>query len=44
MEYTKPALDVIANAVTLIQGEKSEGLADSPPQPIHTTAAYEVDE
>lgn len=44
MEYTKPVLEVITDAVTLIQGEKSEGLTDSPPQPIHTTAAYEADE
>ena len=44
MEYQKPQLDVVADAATLIQGDKSEGLTDSPPQQVHTTSAYEADE
>jgi len=44
MEYNKPAINAIEDAVAVIQGMKWLGASDSPPAPIHTTAAYEVDE
>jgi hypothetical protein len=46
MKYEKPEITLVADAATLIQGQKSSGLADSgqPQNPVHTPAAYESDE
>jgi hypothetical protein len=46
MKYEKPEITFSAEAVKLIQGPKTGGLADSgqPQNPIHTPAAYGSDE
>lgn len=44
MEYKKPVVNFVAHAVAVIQGQKSQGPTDNPPQSQHTTSAYEADE
>lgn len=44
MEYRKPEVSFLADAVHAIQGQKVGGVTDNPPQMSHTTAAYEADE
>lgn len=46
MNYTKPELVVLHEALRAIQGTKFAGPLDSamPSNPVHTTAAYEADE
>ncbi len=45
MEYKKPEIVVLAQAVSAIQGVKPSGPLDSNgSQTIHTTNAYEADE
>jgi hypothetical protein len=44
MEYKKPVINLVADAVGVIQGSKIGGVSDNPPQMNHTTAAYEADE
>jgi hypothetical protein len=44
MEYKKPVINLVADAVDVIQGSKIGGVSDNPPQMTHTTAAYEADE
>jgi hypothetical protein len=44
MEYKKPTVNLVADAVRAIQGRKPNGPMDSPPQAQNTTAAYEADE
>lgn len=44
MKYEKPEINLAADAVLVIQGQKIGGVTDNPPQSAHTTAAYEADE
>ena len=46
MKYEKPSITASADAVTIIQGMKLSGPADSaqPQNPIHTPTGYESDE
>jgi hypothetical protein len=45
MEYTKPEVVVLANAISAIQGSKIGGPVDQPDSlTVKTTSAYEADE